>query len=261
VILTPIWKRPWFWLLLTGLSVFVLSAAVLFRIRQIKKNERKETEAQVALARNELKALRAQMNPHFVFNSLNSIQHFILTNKSADAGKYLNKFARLMRVILNNSEKSLITIREELEYLQLYLDLEEMRFEGKFKSHIDIAGDIDVDYFEIPAMLLQPYVENAILHGLTPKEGEGRLEIKMRLNKNTLICSVIDNGIGREKAREMRQLSKRKDHTSLGMKITHDRLELINRLNGSHLSLTITDLYKEDGSPAGTRVDIFIPVS
>ena len=166
-----------------------------------------------------------------------------------------------MRVILNNSEKSLITIREELEYLQLYLDLEEMRFEGKFKTHIDISDDIDIDYFEIPAMLLQPYVENAILHGLTPKEGEGKLEIRMRLKENTLICSVIDNGIGREKAREMRQLSMRKDYKSLGMKITHDRLELINRMNGSHLSLTITDLYKEDGSAAGTRVDIFIPVS
>lgn len=259
---TPVWKRPWFWLLLTGIAVFILSTAIVYRIRQIKKKERIETESQVAMARNELKALRAQMNPHFVFNSLNSIQHFILTNKSVDAGKYLNKFARLMRVILNNSEKSLITIREELEYLQLYLDLEEMRFEGKFTTSVDVAEDIDIDYFEIPAMLLQPYVENAILHGLTPKAGGGgKLEISLRLKANTIICSITDNGIGREKAREMRQLSTRKDHRSLGMKITHDRLELINRLNGSQLSLTITDLYAEDGSPAGTRVDIFIPVS
>jgi hypothetical protein len=261
VINTPIWKRSWFWLLLTSAAICILSLSIFYRIRQIKKRERIETESQVAMARNELKALRAQMNPHFVFNSLNSIQHFILTNKSADAGKYLNKFARLMRVILNNSEKSLITIREELEYLQLYLDLEEMRFEGKFTSAIDISEDIDIDYFEIPAMLLQPYVENAILHGLTPLNGGGELKIMMRLEKNTIVCSVIDNGIGREKAREMRQLSNRKDHKSLGMKITHDRLELINRLNNSQLSLTITDLYKEDGSAAGTRVDIFIPVS
>ncbi len=258
---TPVWKRPWFWLLLTGVSVLILSLAIVYRIRQIKKKERIETEAQVAMARNELKALRAQMNPHFVFNSLNSIQHFILTNKSADAGKYLNKFARLMRVILNNSEKSLITIREELEYLQLYLELEEMRFEGKFSWSVDVSKDIDMDYFEIPAMLLQPYVENAILHGLMPKSGGGKLQIVMRLQGNTIVCSIIDDGIGREKAWEMRQLSKRKDHQSLGMKITHDRLELINRLHGSQLSLTITDLYAEDGSAAGTRVDIFIPVS
>ncbi|MDQ3109830.1 MAG: histidine kinase [Bacteroidota bacterium] len=261
VIQTPVWKRPWFWLLLTCIAIFILSASIVYRIRQIKKKERAESESRVAMAGNELKALRAQMNPHFVFNSLNSIQHFILTNKSADAGKYLNKFARLMRVILNNSEKSLITIREELEYLQLYLDLEEMRFEGKFISNIHIADGIDIDYLEIPAMLLQPYVENAILHGLTPKQGGGKLDISMRLKANTIICSITDNGIGREKAREMRQLSNRKDHKSLGMKITHDRLELINRLNGSQLSLTITDLYSEDGSAAGTRVDIFIPVS
>ncbi len=262
LIKTPFWKRPWFWLLLTCIAVFILSTAIIYRIRQIKKKERLETESRVAMAKNELKALRAQMNPHFVFNSLNSIQHFILTNKSADAGKYLNKFARLMRVILNNSEKSLITIREELEYLVLYLDLEEMRFEGKFTTAVTIAEEIDIDYYEIPAMLLQPYVENAILHGLTPKQsGGGKLEISMGLKANTIICSITDNGIGREKAREMRQLSNRKDHQSLGMRITHDRLELINRLNGSQLSLTITDLYNDDGTASGTRVDIFIPVS
>jgi ligand-binding sensor domain-containing protein len=260
-IATPVWKRAWFWFLLTSISVGLLALAIYYRIKQIKKVERIETEAQVAMSRNELKALRAQMNPHFVFNSLNSIQHFILTNKTSDAGKYLNKFARLMRVILNNSEKSLITIQEELEYLQLYLELEEMRFEGKFSWKVDISEDIDTDYFEIPAMLLQPYVENAILHGLMPKQGEGHLEIIMRLKQNKLICSIVDDGIGREKAREMRQLSNRKDHKSLGMKITHDRLELINRLHGSQLSLTITDLYKDDGTPCGTRVDIFIPVS
>lgn len=258
---TPFWKRPWFWLLLTGVSILILSLAIIFRIRQIKHREKIESESKVAMARNELKALRAQMNPHFVFNSLNSIQHFILTNKSADAGKYLNKFARLMRVILNNSEKSLITLREEIEYLQLYLELEEMRFENKFSWKISVADNVDIDYYEIPAMLLQPYVENAILHGLTPKKEKGHLEISLSLQKNTLICSIADDGIGREKARELRQLSRRKDHQSLGMKITHDRLELINRLHGSNLSLTITDLHQPDESPAGTRVDIFIPVS
>jgi ligand-binding sensor domain-containing protein len=257
----PVWKRPWFWLLLTAGSVLILSVTIVVRIRQIKTRERIESETQVAMARNELKALRAQMNPHFVFNSLNSIQHFILTNKSADAGKYLNKFARLMRVILNNSEKSLITVREEIEYLQLYLELEEMRFENKFRYKITVDDEVDMDYIELPAMLLQPYVENAILHGLTPKKEMGHLEVRIRLQGNTLVCSIIDDGIGREKARDMRKLSNRKDHQSLGMKITHDRLELINRLHGSQLSLTITDLQHEDKTPAGTRVDIFVPVS
>lgn len=258
---TPFWKKSWFWLLVSVGAMIILTVAIFTRIRRIKERERKEAEVRVALAGNELKALRAQMNPHFVFNSLNSIQHFILTNKSGDAGKYLNKFARLMRVILNNSEKSVITIKEELEYLTLYIELEAMRFDNKFEWKIDISDDIDTDYFEIPAMLLQPYVENAILHGLTPKGEGGLLEIIMRLQGNNLLCRIRDNGIGREKSREMRQLSKRKDHKSLGMKITSDRLELINNLQGSHLSMTVTDLRNEDGTPAGTQVDIFIPVS
>jgi LytS/YehU family sensor histidine kinase len=260
-IATPFWKKSWFWVLVSVAAMVILTVAIFTRIRRIKERERKEAEVRVALAGNELKALRAQMNPHFVFNSLNSIQHFILTNKSSDAGKYLNKFARLMRVILNNSEKSVITIREELEYLTLYIELEAMRFDNKFEWKIDIAEDIDTDYFEIPAMLLQPYVENAILHGLTPKGEGGVLEIIMRLQGNNLLCRIRDNGIGREKSREMRQLSNRKDHKSLGMKITSDRLELINNLQGSHLSMTVTDLKNEDGTPAGTQVDIFIPVS
>ncbi|GAB4148741.1 MAG: hypothetical protein Fur0041_22190 [Bacteroidia bacterium] len=260
-IATPFWKKTWFWLLLSAGAVAVLGVGVFLRIRQIKRKERIETETQVALAKNELKALRAQMNPHFVFNSLNSIQHFILTNKSTDATKYLNKFAKLMRIILNNSEKSLITISEELEYLQLYLELESMRFENKFTWHIDIDENLDTEYFEIPAMLLQPYVENAILHGLTPKDSGGKLEIIMKLKGNNIQFSIVDNGIGREKARTMRQLSKKKDHKSLGMKITQDRLELINKMHGSNLSLTITDLYTENNEPAGTRVDIFVPVS
>jgi ligand-binding sensor domain-containing protein len=260
-IATPIWKKTWFLVCVSLLVTALLLLAIFTRIRQIKDRERKESETRVALAGNELKALRAQMNPHFMFNSLNSIQHFILTNKANDAGKYLNKFARLMRMILNNSDKSQITIREEVEYLQLYIELEAMRFDNKFDWTIDIADNIEIDYIEIPAMLLQPYIENAILHGLTPLKSPGHLELSMRMQGNNLLCRIKDNGIGREKAREMRQLSNRKDHRSLGMKITSDRLELINNLHGSQLSMTITDLKHEDGNAAGTQVDIFIPVS
>lgn len=261
VIQTPIWQRTWFQLLIVAAALLLIITVVLLRIRQIKRRERLEAETHVAMSRNELKALRAQMNPHFVFNSLNSIQHFILNNKSADAGKYLNKFARLIRIILYNSEKTALTVREELEYLQLYLDLEALRFENRFTWEVDISDDIDIDYIEIPPMLLQPYIENAILHGLMPRGDNGKLLISFRLQENTMVCSIVDNGIGRERSRSIRQLSKQKDHKSLGMKITNDRLELINRLNGSNLSMSITDLYNEANEPVGTRVDIFIPVS
>jgi ligand-binding sensor domain-containing protein len=260
-IATPYWKRPLFWLVNSVATVVFLSLGIYWRINQIKRREKQESETRVEMAHNELKALRAQMNPHFVFNSLNSIQHYIITNNNADAGKYLNKFARLMRIILNNSEKSSITIKEELDYLTLYLELEAMRFEGKFTYAFHIDDDIDVDYHEIPAMLLQPYVENAILHGLTPKRDPGHLDIRISQSGNVIKVAIKDDGIGRTKSREMRQLSGKKNHKSLGMKITHDRLELINRLHGSSLSVSINDLLLPDGTPAGTQVDIFVPVS
>jgi ligand-binding sensor domain-containing protein len=260
-IATPFWRKSWFWLCTFVFVLVLATTIVMLRIRKIKARERYDSEMQVAISRNELKALRAQMNPHFVFNSLNSIQHFILNNKSADAGKYLNKFARLIRIILYNSEKALISVREELEGLQLYLDLEMLRFDNKFTYSIHVPEDIDTDYFEIPAMLLQPYAENAILHGLNPKETPGQLRIEISLSKDTLTCSIIDDGIGRKRSAAMRQLSQKKDHQSLGMKITQDRLELINKLHGSQLSVTITDIQTDAGLPSGTRVDIFIPVS
>jgi len=257
---TPFWQQLWFWLVLLGAATVGLFTAIRIRIRNIRTRERREAQVRVEIAMNQLKALRAQMNPHFVFNSLNSIQHFIMNNNSAEAGKYLNKFARLIRIILYNSEKPSVTIREELEALNLYLDLEYLRFEGKFEYRIDVAPDVDMDYFEIPTMLLQPYIENAILHGLMPKPEKGRLDVIIRLSGELLVCSVIDNGIGRRKARELRQLSRKKDHKSMGMRITQDRLEIINRLHGSNLTLSITDLEDEKGNALGTKVEIFVPV-
>ncbi|TND09465.1 MAG: signal transduction histidine kinase LytS [Bacteroidetes bacterium] len=260
-IATPFWKRISFWLILLSIATIALFTTIRIRIRNIRIRERREAQTKVEIAINQLKALRAQMNPHFVFNSLNSIQHFILNNNSPEAGKYLNKFARLIRMILYNSEKPSVTISEELDALRLYLDLESLRFEGKFDYEIEIGKDVDIDYFEIPTMLLQPYCENAILHGLMPKGSGGRLKIAIHLKGDILVCQVIDNGIGRAKAREIRQLSRKKDHKSMGMRITQDRLEIINRLQGSNLSLSITDLVDENGIAAGTKVEIFVPAS
>ena len=192
---------------------------------------------------------------------MNSIQHFIIHNNTQEASKYLNKFARLIRMILYNSEKANITIQEEVDLMRLYLELESLRFEGKFTYEINIGEDVDMDYFEIPSMLLQPYVENAILHGLMPRGGGGHLIFSIQLHSDILICTIEDNGIGRKKAREMRQLSLKKGHTSMGMRITQDRLEIINRLNNSNLSLNITDLENEKGEATGTRVEVFIPVN
>jgi LytS/YehU family sensor histidine kinase len=204
------------------------------------------------------------MNPHFIFNSLNSIQHFIVKNNDEHAIKYLNKFARLIRMILDNSESPTVTIKEEIDALKIYIELEIMRFENKFSFQMEIDPNIDLDLEEIPSMLIQPYVENAILHGLTSRfDNAGILKIQIKKQKDDdtelVICTIEDNGIGREKSAESKSLSG-KMHRSLGMKVTADRLSLLNDINQSAMSVNITDLKNENGTAAGTKVEIYIPV-
>jgi ligand-binding sensor domain-containing protein len=255
-ILAPFWKRWWFsvavGLFLAGLTVVLFT----YRIGQVRQNE----NMKVRIAANELKALRSQMNPHFIFNSLNSIQHFIMNNDEVSASKYLNTFAKLIRTILNNSERATASIREELDSLRLYLQLEALRFENKFEYEITVDPELDIDYHEVPTMLIQPFAENAIIHGLLPKMGSGKLEIRIFRRDNFILCTIVDNGIGRERARALKEQSIRKTHKSFGMKITQDRLELLNYLNKSNLSVNITDLHNADQTPAGTKVEIYIPI-
>ncbi|HEY1039663.1 MAG TPA: histidine kinase, partial [Bacteroidia bacterium] len=258
-------SRPYYqtwWFILSVIGLFVSIIIIIFRIRlnQLRKEERKETEKQIEISKNQLKALRAQMNPHFMFNSLNSIQNYIVNNKDDRAVMYLNKFAKLMRLILNNSEKSVVTLKEELDAMKLYIELEQMRFQNRFQFRITVSDEIDTEFEQIPTMLIQPYVENAILHGLNPKPGEGLLQIDIRLAAGVMICSIIDNGIGREKSAENRRLSA-KEHKSMGMSITKQRLQILNTINNSNLSVRINDLKDEKGLPLGTKVDIFIPIT
>lgn len=258
-ILPPFYKTWWFML---GSLVFAVGALVLvFRVRlnQLNKKQQERFEQEVEVSKAELKALRAQMNPHFVFNSLNSIQHYILNSKSEEAAKYLNKFAKLIRLILNNSDKPTVTINEDLEALKLYLELEKMRFDNKFDYSIDISQEIDGDYDEIPPMLVQPYIENAILHGINPKTGNGHILIRMSLVNQFIKISVIDDGIGRDAAKALKSLQPSLKHKSLGMKITQDRLRLLNHMQQSNLSVNITDLYDTEQHAIGTQVDLYVP--
>ncbi|MEW6469727.1 MAG: two-component regulator propeller domain-containing protein [Bacteroidota bacterium] len=256
IIGTPWWKTWWF---RTAFVVFLAGTvflAVRLRIRQVEYNERNK----VRLANNELKALRSQMNPHFIFNALNSIQHFIMSSDEQGASKYLNKFAKLIRSILNNTEKSSVTLKEEIESLKLYLELEVLRFENKFDYGIHVDPSIDLDFYEVPTLLIQPYVENAIIHGLVPKKDKGKLDIAISLEDNFIVCVIQDNGIGRKRSMEMKEKSMKRGHKSFGMKITRDRLELLNSVRNSSLSVNITDLENENGEPLGTKVEIFIPI-
>ncbi len=230
------------------------SGVLLWMIIQIvlsRKRKKRQTEYKLALS--ELKALRAQINPHFMYNALNSIQFFLQKSKNDEATSYLNKFARLMRLILNHSGKTDISIREEVEALTYYLELEKLRLEGKFNFDIKIDADIDEYNTEIPAMVLQPFVENAIWHGLAPKPGHGSLKVLFEKQNQKVMISILDDGIGRHKSK---QLSKGKDD-SQGIKLIEERIELLNRSRIEKISLHIGNLSDKDES--GTKVIIMVP--
>ncbi len=254
----PYWKTWWFNTILFA-SLFI-SIFIYFRVRihNIKLREKQKTELNKKIANIESQALRSQMNPHFIFNTLASIQDYIQDNDSESALRYLTKFAQLMRKIMENSKQQLITIAEEVNALKLYLELEVMRFKKKFEYHINIDANIDANYDQIPSMLIQPYVENAIKHGLLPKEGNGKLEITLERNDDTIQCIIEDNGVGRKKSME----SKRNhihQHKSMGMNITQERLTILNSSLKSNIYVEIIDLY-ENGEAAGTKVKLIIPL-
>jgi len=257
---TPYFKTWWFTLIVIVLSIVIVYSSFKLRLNHLKLKQQKDFERKVEISKVELKALRAQMNPHFVFNSLNSIQHYIFNNKSDDAVKYLNKFAKLMRVILSNSDKPTVAIEDDLEALKLYLELEQMRFEDKFEYTIEVDKNVDLDYDIMPPMLLQPYVENAILHGLTPRKEKGKLVIELKSQGNYIVCTITDNGIGRKKAFEIKRTMPGSKHKSFGMKITEERLRILNDISLSKHSVQITDLYNNDGNAAGTKVELYVPI-
>lgn len=223
----------------------------------VKDNEIKMLEINKLLAESQLMALRAQMNPHFVFNCLNSIQECIVTEKYGEASKYLNKFSKLFRMILNNSSKKLISIEEEIDVLKLYLDLEQMRFENSFEYTISIDRELDTNEILMPSMLLQPYVENAIWHGLMHKIGERKLIIAFKQKSDEIFeCIVEDNGIGRQKSSELRaEQSKAKHHESKGLAITKDRLDVLQK-QGYASHLQIIDKKDSAGNAVGTTIKI-----
>jgi ligand-binding sensor domain-containing protein len=255
----PFWQHWWFILAVFAFIALVIYVVFQIRLNQLKKEQEKESKTQIEIAKNELKALRAQMNPHFLFNSLNSIQHYILNNKGEEAVFYLNRFAKLMRMILNNSEKTTVTLNEEINALKIYIDLEKMRFSSLFDYEITIDEKLDPDYEQIPTMLLQPYVENAILHGLVPKDAPGILKISFFIKDNFIYATIEDNGIGRKKAAEIKNQS-RKNHASLGMKITNDRLRLLSHVQQLSYTVNFTDLYDAKGLATGTLVEIKWPI-
>lgn len=206
------------------------------------------------IAENRLSVLRLQMNPHFVFNSLNSIGNFILRNESMKASGYLTKFSKLIRLIFDSAQSEWISLEQEIKSLELYIELEQLRFNNKFDVIINVSDEINRGSLMVPPLLLQPFVENAIWHGLMPKEGErGELYLHYWLNKDRLCMSIEDNGIGRAasiKSRTGRINTLQKQ----GIKLTDERIQIINEIYHAQVQADVKDLTDDQGEPAGTRV-------
>lgn len=252
---TPFWRSWWFYSVSGAFVLLLLYLLSSYRIRQVRKN----ASLQRRIIESEQKALRAQMNPHFIFNSLNSIQHFITDKDAKSANRYLSKFSRLMRMILDNSKKPFISLSEELDALRLYLDLESLRFENKFEYTVDIDPSVDIYNVEIPPMLIQPYLENAIWHGFSNKKGRGEISISFKIEGKLLVCSVKDNGIGRKRSGEMK-IEHPAQHNSSGMRITSERLQSVSELKEVEGSVEVIDLVDDAGEGLGTMVNIKVPL-
>jgi len=252
-------EYAWFWAVLSVLFLGLAIALYKFLVSRAKKEERLKADFEHQVSEVQMQALRAQMNPHFLFNSLNSIKYFAISKSKDETAAYLSKFSLLVRSILNNSKSRTISLKDELDALQLYIEIEHLRLDGKFDYAIDIDSSIHIRQAQIPPMILQPYVENAIWHGLMHKEGRGKLLVQVKDMGHQIQCVIEDNGIGRAKAAEFRNA--RTDHKkSVGMQITSDRITLINRIYKIDTQVHVVDLTDKDGQAAGTRVVINVPL-
>jgi len=255
----PFWQRARF-----ILACLVVAAALLFLItrqiiRRIRQKEKERTRINKLIAETQLSAIQAQMNPHFIFNAINSIQNYIVKHEQEEAFNYLVQFSKLIRMVLNNSSEIFLPLETEIETLKLYVSLEKMRF-NNFDVEFYIDEAVDVYTFQVPSMLIQPYVENAIWHGLMPlgDKRKARLRIELFMEDTFLVVHIRDNGIGREQAKLHRQNSV---HRSMGMKLSEQRLEAINKMEWlKGMQVRIEDLYNADGTASGTHVELKIPM-
>lgn len=249
------WQTSWFWIIL-GLAILISILAFFYK-RELSTRLKIEDEKRITqrMAKLQLSALKAQMNPHFLFNALGSIQYFIQTNDVDAADNYLSRFARLMRKYLDSSKEKMITLKEEIELLTIYTDLEKMRFEDLFGVEINIENDISVSDIYLPTMIIQPFIENAINHGLNERrDRKGLLQIHFSILNNLIICSIKDNGIGRKNAAK----NKWKNHTSRGMSLINEKIHTLKDLGLADIKITVTDLDPSNLIYTGTMIYIEI---
>jgi hypothetical protein len=258
---TPFWKTTWFDAVVLALFVFLTWLFVTLRIKQLRRRQAEKDELYKRLAETEHMALQAQMNPHFIFNCLNSIQQYIFDQDIFSANKYITGFAKLIRATLHNSSKPSISLAEEIDYLSAYLSLEKLRFKEKMDYTIEVAPSLrnDLENIHIPPMLIQPYVENSMRHGLRHRTGSGGyIHISIEPENDKLKFIVEDNGIGRKQAARYKT-REHIEYQSKGMSLTADRIRLINTASGDSIRVEVLDITDTHGRAGGTRVIVWFP--
>jgi streptogramin lyase len=255
IIKPPFWKTWWFYTLITLSAAGIVYILFRYRFKQIRKEEQIKNTFERKVAEMEMKALRAQMNPHFIFNSLNSINGYIIRNDPFSASEYLSKFSKLIRLILDHSRLQRIPLQSELKAAELYIELEALRFSNKFDFHLILDPQIDIDGIQVPPMILQPFIENSIWHGLMHIKEKGQLTLSILLENELIHVIIEDNGVGRDSAGE-RKKSNPLSHESHGIQITLDRIH--DAFKGARME--IEDLYHANKEAAGTRVHLYLPI-
>lgn len=254
----PFWQRWWFYILIMATVLFASSLVFYSRIKLIRRRNAERLEKQrikADLFESELKALRSQMNPHFIFNSLNAIQELLLNEDTDASYDYIVLFANLVRKALNHSKIEFISIEEELNFLRIYLSLEKLRFKEEFEYHLDYQGPEEL---QIPTLLVQPFIENAMLHGLLHRKGQKVLDIQFSFQEEQLMCTISDNGVGRKRAEEIQQRRK-SVHQSFALDSIQKRLDILNQRYGEEKWRFWMEDLEEEGTPTGTRVFIQMP--
>ncbi len=257
----PFWLTWWFVALEIIVAISIISYIVYNRRKALKEKREKEWfEVKSKMLALEQQSLNSSMNRHFIFNALNSIQYYINRQDRISANRYLSDFAKLIRKNLDNTQENLTTLRDEIERLELYLKLEHMRFKDKFEYHIHVDPTLDLDRVKVPPMLVQPFLENSIWHGLLPKEETGEVKLDIVKNDGRLEFLVTDNGIGIENS--LKNKTTTDNHISKGMEITQNRLELIQKSMGLDIELHGPWQFQDDlGNSAGTKVQILLPLN
>jgi LytS/YehU family sensor histidine kinase len=256
-----LYEKTWFRILIALLFLSATGLLVWLIIRRVKRREQEKTSFIKQISELEQLSRKAQMNPHFIFNSLNSIQQYVMDADVAGANKFISGFSRLIRQTLDFSSKAEISLEEELDYLTNYLELEKTRLEDAFTWEVIIEKDVKPSDYHIPPMILQPFVENSVRHGLRyRKDKDGKVTINIKKEHNYLVCILEDNGIGRKAAMKHKSVSPI-NYQSKGLSLTADRISMFNKESLHKITLHIDDLEDDANNALGTRVTINFPVS